>query len=81
MDDFQNHLIVTVPPFHNQSVTSPISVGIFVMTNAGKSHDAQPFTYTPDSGTGTTELYANPIFKIPLPYYYMRKQMLLALAV
>ncbi|XP_067358892.1 nuclear factor of activated T-cells 5-like isoform X2 [Channa argus] len=51
MDLFhQNHLIVTVPPFHNQSVTSPVSVGIFVMTNAGRSHDAQPFTYTPDSG-------------------------------
>jgi len=45
---------VTVPPFHNQSVTSPVSVGIFVMTNAGRSHDAQPFTYTPDSGTAVT---------------------------
>uniref|UniRef100_A0A3Q3DIC1 Nuclear factor of activated T-cells 5 n=1 Tax=Hippocampus comes TaxID=109280 RepID=A0A3Q3DIC1_HIPCM len=51
MDLFhQNHLIVTVPPFHNQSITSPVSVGIFVMTNAGKSHEAQPFTYSPDSG-------------------------------
>ncbi|KAM4618977.1 nuclear factor of activated T-cells 5a [Polymixia lowei] len=50
MDLFhQNHLIVTVPPFHNLSASSPVSVGIFVMTNAGKSHDAQPFTYTPDS--------------------------------
>ncbi|KAM7396577.1 hypothetical protein PAMP_019610 [Pampus punctatissimus] len=50
MDLFhQNHLIVTVPPFHNQSITSPASVGIFVMTNAGRSHDAQPFTYTPDT--------------------------------
>uniref|UniRef100_A0A3B4A5S8 Nuclear factor of activated T-cells 5 n=1 Tax=Periophthalmus magnuspinnatus TaxID=409849 RepID=A0A3B4A5S8_9GOBI len=45
----QNHLIVTVPPFHNQSITSAVSVGIFVMTNAGRSHEAQPFTYTPDS--------------------------------
>uniref|UniRef100_A0A672G818 Nuclear factor of activated T-cells 5 n=1 Tax=Salarias fasciatus TaxID=181472 RepID=A0A672G818_SALFA len=54
MDLFhQNHLIVTVPPFHNQSITSPVSVGIFVMTNAGRSHDAQPFTYTPDSGRAT----------------------------
>ncbi|XP_041650591.1 nuclear factor of activated T-cells 5-like isoform X2 [Cheilinus undulatus] len=52
MDLFhQNHLIVTVPAFHNQSITSPVSVGIFVMTNAGRSHDAQPFTYTPDSVT------------------------------
>uniref|UniRef100_A0A3B5AYN6 Nuclear factor of activated T-cells 5 n=1 Tax=Stegastes partitus TaxID=144197 RepID=A0A3B5AYN6_9TELE len=50
MDLFhQNHLIVAVPPFHNQSITSPVSVGIFVMTNAGRSHDAQPFTYTPES--------------------------------
>ncbi|XP_078804994.1 nuclear factor of activated T-cells 5a isoform X3 [Oryzias latipes] len=49
MDLFhQNHLIVTVPPYHNQSISSPVSVGIFVMTNAGKSHEAQPFTYTPD---------------------------------
>uniref|UniRef100_H3C5H5 Nuclear factor of activated T-cells 5 n=1 Tax=Tetraodon nigroviridis TaxID=99883 RepID=H3C5H5_TETNG len=50
MDYFhQNHLIVTVPPFHNQSVTSPVSVGIFVMTNAGRSNEAQTFTYVPDS--------------------------------
>ncbi|KAI4825001.1 hypothetical protein KUCAC02_020706 [Chaenocephalus aceratus] len=50
MDLFhQNHLIVTVPPFQNQSITSPVSVGIYVMTNAGRSHEAQPFTYTPDS--------------------------------
>lgn len=47
----QNHLIVTVPPFHNQSVASPVSVGIFVMTNAGRSHEAQTFTYIPDTGT------------------------------
>ncbi|XP_022057593.2 nuclear factor of activated T-cells 5a isoform X1 [Acanthochromis polyacanthus] len=52
MDLFhQNHLIVEVPPFHNQSITSPVSVGIFVMTNAGRSHEAQPFTYTPESAT------------------------------
>ncbi|TWW76454.1 Nuclear factor of activated T-cells 5 [Takifugu flavidus] len=50
MDYFhQNHLIVTVPPFHNQAVTSPVSVGIFVMTNAGRSHEAQTFTYIPDT--------------------------------
>uniref|UniRef100_A0A667XWZ4 Nuclear factor of activated T-cells 5 n=1 Tax=Myripristis murdjan TaxID=586833 RepID=A0A667XWZ4_9TELE len=57
MDLFhQNHLIVTVPPFHNLSVTSPVSVGIFVMTNAGRSHDAQPFTYTPDSADNSLHL-------------------------
>ncbi|XP_056137857.1 nuclear factor of activated T-cells 5a [Lampris incognitus] len=57
MDLFhQNHLIVTVPPFHNQSVSSPIAVGIFVMTNAGRSHDAQPFTYTPDSAANSLGL-------------------------
>uniref|UniRef100_A0A3Q3WPQ1 Nuclear factor of activated T-cells 5 n=1 Tax=Mola mola TaxID=94237 RepID=A0A3Q3WPQ1_MOLML len=50
MDLFhQNHLIVTVPQFHNPSITSPVSVGIFVMTNAGRSHEAQTFTYVPDS--------------------------------
>ncbi|XP_061450327.1 nuclear factor of activated T-cells 5 isoform X3 [Rhineura floridana] len=48
----QNHLIVKVPPYHDQQITSPISVGIYVVTNAGRSHDIQPFTYTPDaSGT------------------------------
>ncbi|XP_039471024.1 nuclear factor of activated T-cells 5 isoform X2 [Oreochromis aureus] len=57
MDLFhQNHLIVTVPPFHNQSITSPVSVGIFVMTNAGRSHEAQPFTYTPDSADNSNVL-------------------------
>ncbi|KAJ8003073.1 hypothetical protein DPEC_G00165570 [Dallia pectoralis] len=45
----QNHLIVTVPPYHNLTVSSPVSVGVYVMTNAGRSHDIQPFTYTPDS--------------------------------
>ncbi|XP_029464158.1 nuclear factor of activated T-cells 5 isoform X2 [Rhinatrema bivittatum] len=43
----QNHLIVTVPPYHDQHITSPISVGIYVVTNAGRSHEVQPFTYTP----------------------------------
>ncbi|XP_048726655.1 nuclear factor of activated T-cells 5 isoform X5 [Lepidochelys kempii] len=48
----QNHLIVTVPPYHDQKITSSVSVGIYVVTNAGRSHDVQSFTYTPDtSGT------------------------------
>ncbi|CAL9695269.1 unnamed protein product [Knipowitschia caucasica] len=56
MDFFhQNHLIVTVPPFHNQSITSPVSVGIFVMTNAGRSHEAQSFTYSPDPVDNTIQ--------------------------
>ncbi|XP_035645473.1 nuclear factor of activated T-cells 5a isoform X1 [Oncorhynchus keta] len=45
----QNHVIVKVPPYHNLSVSSPVSVGVYIMTNAGRSHDVQPFTYTPDS--------------------------------
>ncbi|XP_069757386.1 nuclear factor of activated T-cells 5 isoform X2 [Narcine bancroftii] len=44
----QNHLIVKVPPYHNQLITSPVSVGIYVITNAGRSHEIQPFTFTPD---------------------------------
>ncbi|XP_055069268.2 nuclear factor of activated T-cells 5 isoform X1 [Misgurnus anguillicaudatus] len=49
MDFFhQNHLIVKVPPYQNQTITSPVSVGVYVMTNAGRSHDVQPFTYTPE---------------------------------
>ncbi|XP_017671782.1 PREDICTED: nuclear factor of activated T-cells 5 isoform X6 [Lepidothrix coronata] len=44
----QNHLIVKVPPYHDQQITSAVSVGIYVVTNAGRSHDVQPFTYTPD---------------------------------
>ncbi|XP_066493005.1 nuclear factor of activated T-cells 5 isoform X2 [Tiliqua scincoides] len=48
----QNHLIVKVPPYHDQQITAPVSVVIYVVTNAGRSHDIQPFTYTPDtSGT------------------------------
>ncbi|KAM6058124.1 LOW QUALITY PROTEIN: nuclear factor of activated T-cells 5 [Chlamydotis macqueenii] len=48
----QNHLIVKVPPYHDQQITSAVSVGIYVVTDAGRSHDVQPFTYTPDtSGT------------------------------
>uniref|UniRef100_A0A4W5M469 Nuclear factor of activated T-cells 5 n=1 Tax=Hucho hucho TaxID=62062 RepID=A0A4W5M469_9TELE len=45
----QNHVIVKVPPYHYLSVSSPVSVGVYIMTNAGRSHDVQPFTYTPDS--------------------------------
>lgn len=43
----QNHLIVKVPPYHDQHITSPVSVVMFVVTNAGRSHEVQPFTYTP----------------------------------
>lgn len=39
-----------VPPYHDQHITLPVSVGIYVVTNAGRSHDVQPFTYTPDPG-------------------------------
>ncbi|TNN87595.1 Nuclear factor of activated T-cells 5 [Liparis tanakae] len=45
----QNHVIVKVPPYQNQAITSSVCVGIYVMTNAGRSHDVQPFTYTPHS--------------------------------
>ncbi|KAM3919439.1 nuclear factor of activated T-cells 5 isoform 1-T3 [Leptodactylus fuscus] len=48
----QNHLIVKVPPYHDQHITTPVSVVMFVVTNAGRSHEVQPFTYTPEpSGT------------------------------
>ncbi|XP_044126598.1 nuclear factor of activated T-cells 5 isoform X1 [Bufo gargarizans] len=47
----QNHLIVKVPPYHDQHITSPVSVVIFVVTNAGRSHEVQPFTYTPEPST------------------------------
>ncbi|KAF7662066.1 hypothetical protein LDENG_00247380 [Lucifuga dentata] len=46
----QNHLIVKVPPYQSLAITSAVCVGIYVVTNAGRSHDAQPFTYTPDLG-------------------------------
>ncbi|XP_018608193.1 nuclear factor of activated T-cells 5 isoform X1 [Scleropages formosus] len=44
----QNHLIVKVPPYQNLAISTPVSVGIYVVTNAGRSHDIQPFTYTPE---------------------------------
>ncbi|KAM4592887.1 nuclear factor of activated T-cells 5 isoform 2-T2 [Odontesthes bonariensis] len=44
----QNHLIVKVPPYQNQAIASAVCVGIYVVTNAGRSHEVQPFTYTPD---------------------------------
>ncbi|XP_072236681.1 nuclear factor of activated T-cells 5 isoform X2 [Leuresthes tenuis] len=44
----QNHLIVKAPPYQNQAITSAVCVGIYVVTNAGRSHDVQTFTYTPD---------------------------------
>lgn len=68
----QNHLIVTVPPFHNQLVTSPVTVGIFVMTNAGRSNEAQTFTYVPDSGTAALSK-RTPIL-IKLSHFYCRAE-------
>ncbi|KAJ7986102.1 hypothetical protein DPEC_G00347320 [Dallia pectoralis] len=44
----QNHLIVKVPPYQNQAIPSSVCVGIYVVTNAGRSHEMQPFTYTPE---------------------------------
>ncbi|XP_058256484.1 nuclear factor of activated T-cells 5 isoform X1 [Hemibagrus wyckioides] len=44
----QNHLIVKVPPYQNLAITSPVSVGVYVVTNAGRCHDVQTFTYTPE---------------------------------
>ncbi|KAM6943193.1 nuclear factor of activated T-cells 5 isoform 2-T2 [Xenentodon cancila] len=46
----QNHLIVKVPPYQNQAIAASVCVGIYVVTNAGRSHDVQPFTYSPDPG-------------------------------
>lgn len=54
----KNHLIVKVPPYHNQATTSSVCVGIYVVTNAGRSHEIQPFTYTPESGLLLHLLYA-----------------------
>uniref|UniRef100_A0AAY4BCR1 Nuclear factor of activated T-cells 5 n=1 Tax=Denticeps clupeoides TaxID=299321 RepID=A0AAY4BCR1_9TELE len=47
----QNHLIAKVPAYHNTAITSPVSVGIYVTTNAGRSHDIHPFAYTPEPGS------------------------------
>uniref|UniRef100_A0A8C5WJS6 Nuclear factor of activated T-cells 5 n=1 Tax=Leptobrachium leishanense TaxID=445787 RepID=A0A8C5WJS6_9ANUR len=47
----QNHLIVKVPPYHDQHITAPVSVVMYVVTNAGRSHEVQPFTYTPESSS------------------------------
>lgn len=65
----QNHLIVKVPPYQHQAITSAVCVGIYVLTNAGRSHDIQPFTYTPDLGlfqsTSFLYLYASvPFFLV-----------------
>nr|XP_057945200.1 nuclear factor of activated T-cells 5 isoform X2 [Doryrhamphus excisus] len=59
----QNHLIVKVPPYQNQAITSAVCVGIYVVTNAGRSHDVQPFTYNPDSAN--TEIFVKK--EIPSP--------------
>ncbi|CAH2323980.1 nuclear factor of activated T-cells 5 isoform X4 [Pelobates cultripes] len=60
----QNHLIVKVPPYHDQNITSPVSVVMFVVTNAGRSHEVQPFTYTPEAATPVNVLVKN---EIPSP--------------
>ncbi|XP_061738609.1 nuclear factor of activated T-cells 5 isoform X2 [Nerophis ophidion] len=65
MDMFhQNHLIVKVPPYQNQDVTSAVCVGIYVVTNAGRSHDVQPFTYNPHSAN--TEVFVKKELSSPV---------------
>ena len=49
-DITQNHLIVKVPSYQDPDTSSSVCVGIYVVTNAGRSNDTQPFTYSPDPG-------------------------------
>ncbi|KAG7283713.1 hypothetical protein CRUP_034337 [Coryphaenoides rupestris] len=56
LKDTKNHLIVKVPPYQNQDISSSVCVGIYVLTNAGRSHDVQSFTYTPDTALDPSSL-------------------------
>ncbi|XP_076011663.1 nuclear factor of activated T-cells 5 isoform X2 [Genypterus blacodes] len=56
----QNHLIVKVPPYQNQAITSAVCVAIYVVTNAGRSHDVQSFSYTPDSAKSDVSVKNEP---------------------
>uniref|UniRef100_A0A672K4G0 Nuclear factor of activated T-cells 5 n=1 Tax=Sinocyclocheilus grahami TaxID=75366 RepID=A0A672K4G0_SINGR len=62
----QNHLVVKVPPYHDQTVTSPVSVGIAVVTNAGRTHDLQPFTYTPLTAMQNETSCLNNVLMLPM---------------
>uniref|UniRef100_A0A671R876 Nuclear factor of activated T-cells 5 n=1 Tax=Sinocyclocheilus anshuiensis TaxID=1608454 RepID=A0A671R876_9TELE len=62
----QNHLVVKVPPYHDQTVTSAVSVGIAVVTNAGRTHDLQPFTYTPLTAMQTETSCLNNVLMLPM---------------
>ncbi|XP_039619276.1 nuclear factor of activated T-cells 5 isoform X2 [Polypterus senegalus] len=49
----QNHLVIKVPPYQKPNISSPVSVVIYVVTNAGRSHEVHPFTYMPEEENST----------------------------
>uniref|UniRef100_A0A8C4Q4A9 Nuclear factor of activated T-cells 5 n=2 Tax=Eptatretus burgeri TaxID=7764 RepID=A0A8C4Q4A9_EPTBU len=51
----QNHLIVKVPPYSNQGITSPVRVHISVSTSAGISTEPHFYTYLPNAAALTME--------------------------
>uniref|UniRef100_UPI00358FC67A nuclear factor of activated T-cells 5-like n=1 Tax=Myxine glutinosa TaxID=7769 RepID=UPI00358FC67A len=51
----QNHLIVKVPPYCDQGITSPVCVQISVSTSAGISMEPHFYTYLPNAAALTVE--------------------------
>nr|KAF6358694.1 nuclear factor of activated T cells 1 [Pipistrellus kuhlii] len=45
-----NSLVVEIPPFRNQRITSPVQVSFYVCNGKRKRSQYQPFTYLPANG-------------------------------
>lgn len=46
----QNSLVVEIPPFRNQRITSPVQVSFYVCNGKRKRSQCQRFTYLPANG-------------------------------
>lgn len=46
----QNSLVVEIPPFRNQRITSPVQVNFYVCNGKRKRSQYQLFTYLPANG-------------------------------
>ncbi|KAF2980529.1 hypothetical protein EK904_006343 [Melospiza melodia maxima] len=53
---WENSLLVEIPPFRNQRITSPVQVNFYVCNGKRKRSQYQLFTYLPANGNKTNSL-------------------------
>lgn len=54
---FQSSLVVEIPPYRNQRLTSPVHVNFYVCNGKRKRSQCQHFTYLPPNGNHHISIY------------------------